>query len=63
MIIFVISHNQPHKADVERGFSIITNVIDVNMKEQSIRSKRLVRDHMHKHNLQPATIATTDVLK
>ena len=39
MIIFVISHGQ---VDVERGFSINTNVIDVNMKEQSIRSKRLL---------------------
>ena len=30
MIIFIISHGQ---ADVERGFSINANVIDVNMKE------------------------------
>ena len=43
MIIFVISHDQ---ADVWRGFLINTNVIDVNTKEQSIRLKRLVRDHM-----------------
>ena len=38
MIIFVISHGQ---ADVERDFSINTNVIDLNMKVQPIRSKRL----------------------
>ena len=33
------------------------------MKEQSIWIKRLVRDHMQKHNLQPATIETTTMLK
>ena len=60
IIIFVISHGQ---ADVEKDFLINTNVIDVNMKEQFIWSKCLVRDHMQKHNLQPATIEITNVLK
>ena len=60
MIVFVISHGQ---ADVERGFSINTSVIDVNMKEQPIQSKCLVRDIMQKHNLQLATIEITNVLK
>ena len=60
MIMFAISHGQ---ADVEGGFSINTNVIDVNMKEQSIRSKRLVRDHMQKHNFGPATIEIPNVLQ
>ena len=40
-----------------------TGVTDVNTKEQSIRIKRLVRDHMQKHNLQPATTEITNVLK
>lgn len=56
----VFSHGQ---SDVERGFSINTNIIDVNMKEQSFRSKRLLRDHMQKHNLQSATIEITNVLR
>ena len=60
MIIFVITYRQ---ADVERGFSLNANVVDVNMKKQSIRSKLLVRYHMQKHNLQPATIETTNVLE
>ena len=60
IIIFVISHGQ---ADVEKDFLINTNVIDVNMKEQFIWSKCLVRDHMQKHNLQPATIEITNMLK
>ena len=60
MIIFVINQGQAH---VERGLSINTNVINVNMKEQSIRTKRLVRDHMQKYNLQPATTEITNLLK
>ena len=56
----VFSHGQ---SDVERGFSINTNMIDVNMKQQSFRSKRLLRDHMQKHNLQSATIEITNVLR
>ena len=56
----VFSHGQ---FDVERGFSINTNIIDVNMKEQSFRSKHLLRDHMQKHNLQSATIEITNVLR
>lgn len=60
MIIFVISHS---KADCERGFLINPNVTDGNMKKQSIRRKRLVRDHMQKHNLQSATIEITNVLR
>ena len=56
----VFSHGQ---SDVERGFSINTNIIDVNIKEQSFRSKRLLRDHMQKHNLQSATIEITNVLR
>ena len=60
MIIFVINQGQAH---VERGLSINTNVININMKEQSIRTKRLVRDHMQKYNLQPATTEITNLLK
>ena len=60
MIIFVISHS---KADCERGFLINPNVTDGNMKKQSIRRKRLVRDHMQKQNLRPATIEVTNMLK
>ena len=56
----VFSHGQ---SDVERGFSINTNIIDVNIKEQSFRSKRLLRDHMQKHNLQSATTEITNVLR
>ena len=43
MIIYVISHGQ---VDVERDFPINTNVIDVNMKEQSIRSKHCTKNEV-----------------
>ena len=60
MILFTISHGQ---ADVERGFSVNSNVIDVNMSEVSIKSKRLIRDHMIKHDATPSTIEITNQLK
>ena len=41
-LVLTLSHGQ---ADVERGFSINNSVIEDNITEMSIVSKRLVRDH------------------
>lgn len=60
MITFIISHGQ---ANTERGFSVNASVIDVNMKEHSMKNKYLVRDHMQKQNLQPFTVEITNKLK
>ena len=60
MIIFTISNRQ---ADVERGFSTNAQVIDVNMKVNSMKSQRLVRDRMKKHGQNPSTIAIPTKLK
>ena len=60
MIIFTISNGQ---ADVERGFSTNAQVIDVNMKVNSMKSQRLVRDHMKKHGQKPSTISIPTKLK
>ena len=53
IVIFTISHGQ---ADVERGFSVNSSVIDVNMKEETIKNKRLIRDHMQSTTLSPAIL-------
>ena len=60
MIIFTISNGQ---ADIERGFSTNAQVIDVNMKVNSMKSQRLVRDHMKKHGQKPSTIVIPTKLK
>ena len=60
MITFTISHGQ---ANTERGFSVNASVIDVNMKEHSMKNKYLVRDHMQKQNLQLFTVEITNKLK
>lgn len=51
-----MSHGQ---ADVERGFSVNKNFINVNMKEPSIWRKCLLRDHIH--NLETYIISTTEI--
>ena len=56
MITFFMSHGQ---ADVERGFSVNKNFINVNMKEPSIWRKCLLRDHIH--NLETYIISTTEI--
>lgn len=50
--ILTLSHR---KASVECGFSINKNLVDINMSQESIIAKRLVKDHMTANNLIPST--------
>ena len=50
--ILTLSHR---KASVECGFSINKNLVDINMSQESIITKRLVKDHMIANNLTPST--------
>ena len=60
-ILLSLSHGQ---ADIERGFSQNKRVLQHNIQENSIRSKRLILDHMVSNNLQPDTIkVSNDMLK
>ena len=43
IIILTFSHGQ---ADIERGFSQNKTVLQQNIKEDSISSKRIIKDHM-----------------
>ena len=59
-LMFTLGHGQ---ADVERGFSINKTTIKTNQSEMSLISRRLIKDHMNSHNLQPHTVpATKEIL-
>ena len=55
-IILILSHNQ---AAVERGFNHNNYVLQPNMTPNTIISKRLIKDHMLAHRLEPHTIEIT----
>ena len=57
--ILTLSHGQ---ASVERGFSINKSVEKVNVTEESIVSKKLVRDHMIENELEPHTVPISNQL-
>ena len=59
-IILTLSHGQ---ADVERGFSVNAGVLQDNMKEDSIVSKRLVKDYLISNSLQPHTVEVSSQLR
>ena len=59
-IILTLSHGN---ADIERGFSLNKGVQKVHVSEESIVSKRHVKDHMISHDLQPHTIQITNELR
>ena len=42
-IIFTLSHGRP---SVERGFSISKSLVKLNMKEETILAKKIIRDYM-----------------
>jgi len=56
-IILTLSHGQ---ASVERGFSQNKTVLSQNLKEHSIISRRLVKDHMLSNDLKPHTVEITN---
>ena len=60
-LLLVLSHGQ---ANVERCFSVNSNVLKFNMSENSIVSRKLIIDHMKCHNLSPQSFPiTNDLLK
>ena len=58
-IVLTLSHGQ---AAVERSFSVNNSVLNLNMKEDSIVAKKIVKDHMIFNSLKPYTIAITNQL-
>ena len=58
-VILTLSHGQ---ASVERGFSINKSVLKVNITEESIVSKKLVRDHIIANKLEPHTVPISNQL-
>ena len=52
-IVLTLSDGQ---ASVERSFSVNKSVLDVNMKEESMVARKVIRYHMSSNNLQPHTI-------
>ena len=52
-IILTLSHGQ---ASVERGFSINKSLVKVNMKEETIVAKKIIRDYMLANSLKPHTV-------
>ena len=51
-IILTLNHGQ---ASVERGFSISKLLVKVNMKEEAIVAKKIIRDYMLANLLKPYT--------
>ena len=43
------------QASVERGFSLNKEVISTNMGEMTIRSQRMIKDHLYANSLEPST--------
>ena len=58
-LILVLSHGQ---ASVKRGFNVNNTVLNVNVSEKSVVSRKLIIDHMQKNNLLPSTIELTKKL-
>ena len=57
--ILTPSHGQ---ASVEHGLSVNKSVLKVNTTEESIASKKLVRDHMIANKLEPHTVPISNQL-
>ena len=58
-IILTLSHGQ---AAVERGFSIKNSLSKVNISEQFLVCKKIVRDHLISNQLKPHTVPITNQL-
>ena len=58
-IIFTLSHGQ---AVVERGFSINQQVINQNMRSETITAWRFIKDHIIIHGLTPQSICIDSAL-
>ena len=58
-IILTLSHGQ---ASVKRGFSINKSLVKVNMKEEAIVAKTIIRDYMLANSLKPHTVEISNKL-
>ena len=59
-IIFILFHGQ---SAIERGFNLNKMTSEVNMKELTLTSLRMVDDHMKSHNVSAATFPVTTELR
>ena len=60
-VVFILHNGQ---ADVERGFSLNKDVISTNMGELTIKSRRMVKDHLRVNSLKvPEVKLTTPLLQ
>ena len=57
--VFVLHNGQ---ASVERGFSLNKEVISTNMGEMTIRSRRMIKDHLYANSLEPSTVELSSEL-
>ena len=60
IIILTVSHGQ---ADIERGFSQSKTILQQNIKEDFISSKRIIKDHMLANKLQSHFIEITNEMR
>ena len=56
-IVLAFSHGQ---ASVERSFSLNKSVLNHNISEDSIVTKKAIRDHMVSNGLEPQSIAVSN---
>ena len=57
--VFVLHNGQ---ASVERGFSLNKELISTNMGEMTIRSRRMIKDHLYANSLKPSTAELSSAL-
>ena len=60
IIILILSHG---KADIEREFPENKFILQQNIKENSISSKIIIKDHMLANKLQPHSIDITNEMR
>ena len=58
-LVLILSHGQ---AQVERGFSTNRELLDQNMRGETLIAQRIVEDHMRGNNLQPQDLEMTHKL-
>ena len=58
-IILTLSNGQ---ASAERSFNVNNTVINVNMSEDSIVAKKIIKDHMISDKLTPESVEITNKL-
>ena len=50
------------QASVERGFNLNKELILTNMEEMTIRSQRMIKDHLYANSLKPSTVELSSAL-